>query len=421
MECAVSYPRQMWDNPRMDGLKGIRDRFLGYTAFDTMSDASACGIRRPTTEGQEKLLEHLAGELEALGLDVYYGEEKVVMGTLKGNAPGVPVAFMAHVDTADDVPGNGVKARVWEDYDGSDIVLDGAVIRRSENPDLARYIGGTIITSDGTTLLGSDDKAGVAIIMEALSYIVSHPDILHGDIEVFFTPDEETGSGMDSFPYDRIRSRICYTVDGGAEGGVETECFNAASAVLTIHGSPTHFGDARGKLRNAVTAASALVSALPGSESPEATDGRYGYYCAESISGTAAEAKVGILIRDFTSEGFEHRIETVKALSHSIGLLYGVRIDSDISVSYRNMAEANKLEPKAMEAVDAAARRLSIDLKKEIIRGGTDGARLAEKGVSCPNLFTGGHNLHSLTEWVAVEAMEHGAELLVAIVEEMAG
>ena len=409
----------MWDNHRMQMFKDLEERFLRYTGYDTMSAPELCGMRRPTTAGQEELLEHLAAELRGMGLDVGYGSEKVVMGTLKGDPSLSPVAFMAHVDTADDVPGNGVKARVWRDYDGSDIVLDGVTIRTSENPDLQLYRGGTIITSDGTTLLGADDKAGVAIIMEVVGYLSSHPEVRHPDIEVFFTPDEETGEGMSAFPFDQMRSRICYTLDGGPEGEVEAECFNAASALVDFCGEATHFGDGRGRLRSAVTAAAAFVSMLPGSESPQATDGRYGYYAVERMEGTTASARVELLIRDFSSDGFERRIAAVRAAAEAAALMHRVDADCSISVSYRNMADANRKRPEALEAVFRAASRLGMDMHEAIIRGGTDGARLAEKGIASPNLFTGGHCYHSLTEWIALEAMERSASLVLAIIEEL--
>ena len=264
-------------------FEGLRERFLDYVSYDTMSDASKCGECRPTTEGQERLMLHLRSSLEAMGLETYFGPEKVLMGTLRGIPELPPVAFMAHVDTADDVPGNGVRPVIHENYDGGDIVLGDLVIKASDNPDLQKYRGGTVITSDGTTLLGADDKAGAAAIMEALSCLVSHPEIRHPDIEVFFTPDEETGSGMDSFPYERMKAAACYTLDGGREGEVETGCFNAARAGITVHGRACHLGEARGKLRNAAAAAAAIVMSLPHSESPEASDGDFGYFCPDEI------------------------------------------------------------------------------------------------------------------------------------------
>ncbi|MCI7606797.1 MAG: peptidase T [Spirochaetales bacterium] len=396
----------------------VRDRFLRYTTYDTMSDGNAAGNKRPTTEGQEELLLVLKKELEELGLDTYYGEEKVVMGTLKGNSEGTTIGFMAHVDTADDCNGNNVKAKVWSNYDGGKIELeDNIVLDPVTDRDLLLYRGKEIITSDGTSLLGSDDKAGVAIIMEAIKYLVEHPEIKRPDIEVYFTPDEETGSGMDMFPHDRLKSKCCYTVDGEAEGEVELECFNAATVNIHLKGVSIHLGSARGIMVNAVTMASHIVTALPQAESPEATDGRYGYYCPLTLEGTATEAKLGVFIRDFDKEKFEHRIESVKKIVAAVEALYGGEIKADVSVSYHNMAEANKKNPGAIEAVYWASKTLGLPIREEIIRGGTDGARLAETGVACPNLYTGGHNLHSLKEWICVDAMSNSVNLCLGIIE----
>ena len=396
----------------------VRDRFIRYTTYDTMSDGNASGNRRPTTEGQEELLLVLKKELEELGLETYYGEEKVVMGVLKGNSSGTTIGFMAHVDTADDCNGNGVKAKVWSNYDGSVIELeDGVVLDPEKDKDLLLYKGKEIITSDGTSLLGSDDKAGVAIIMEALKYLVEHPEVKRPDIEVYFTPDEETGSGMDMFPYDRLKSKCCYTVDGEAEGEVELECFNAATVEILLKGVSIHLGSARGTMVNAVTMASHIVTSLPQAESPEATDGRYGYYCPLVLEGTATEAKLSVFIRDFDMEKFQHRIESVEKIVAAVEALYGGEIKANVSVSYHNMAEANKKNPGAIEAVYYASQKLGLAIREEIIRGGTDGARLAETGVACPNLYTGGHNLHSLKEWIAVDAMSNSINLCLGIID----
>ena len=396
----------------------VRDRFIRYTTYDTMSDGNASGNRRPTTEGQEELLLVLKKELEELGLETYYGEEKVVMGVLKGNTSGTTIGFMAHVDTADDCNGNGVKAKVWSNYDGGVIELeDGVVLDPEKDKDLLLYKGKEIITSDGTSLLGSDDKAGVAIIMEALKYLVEHPEVKRPDIEVYFTPDEETGSGMDMFPYDRLKSKCCYTVDGEAEGEVELECFNAATVEILLKGVSIHLGSARGTMVNAVTMASHIVTSLPQAESPEATDGRYGYYCPLVLEGTATEAKLSDFIRDFDMEKFQHRIESVEKIVAAVEALYGGEIKANVSVSYHNMAEANKKNPGAIEAVYSASQKLGLAIREEIIRGGTDGARLAETGVACPNLYTGGHNLHSLKEWIAVDAMSNSINLCLGIID----
>ncbi len=397
--------------------ESLRNRFIGYTVYDTMSDGENAAKVRPSTPGQEVLLLALKKELEEMGLETYYGDEKVVMGTLRGNSGEKTVGFMAHVDTASDCEGNGVKAKVWKNYDGGKIVLDGGTVLDPEttDKDLLLYKGGEIITSDGTTLLGSDDKAGVAIIMEMLQYFVSNPEVKRPNIEVYFTPDEETGRGMDRFPYDRLKSTCCYTVDGGPEGQLETECYNAASVFIKIHGVSIHLGDARGRLVNAVTVGSKIVSALPQAESPEATDGRYGYYCPYSFKGGTAEAELTVVIRDFDREKFEARIENTESIAKTVGRAYGAEVEVETKISYRNMVEANRNDPSSTEAVYAAAEKLGLVLHDELIRGGTDGARLAETGVAAPNLFTGGHNLHSKSEWVALDAMNRSTNLCIEI------
>ena len=402
----------------IDFSENLKKRFVYYTTFDTESDPAKCGEIRPTTRGQEVLQRELLKELEEIGLDVYYGDEKVVMATLEGNIDAPAIGFIAHVDTADDVPGNGVKANVISPYKGGDIALkNDTLIKADEDEDLALYVGSDIITSDGTTLLGSDDKAGVSIIMEAIKYLKEHSEIKHGPVEVYFTPDEETGFGMAKFPYDKKRSSVCYTVDGGRENEIEAECFNAATLDITVKGVSIHLGSARGKFVNAVTILSQIVSSLPQAESPEATDGRYGYYCPLEISGTSTEAKLAVFIRDFDIEVFNKRIENVKALVNAISAIYSGKAEIKVTVSYHNMAEANKQNPKALESIFESGKKLGLDLYEEIIRGGTDGARLAETGTPCPNLFTGGHNLHSLKEWVSVSAMNKSANLVLAIVD----
>lgn len=401
----------------IDFKEKIENRFVRYTSFDTMSDPHNVGKKRPTTDGQVVFQRELVKELEELGLDVYYGKESVVMGTLKGNADGVrPIGFMAHVDTSSDVMGNGVKAIVHKNYQGGDIAFGDRVLSPSENAELLENIGSDIITSDGTTLLGSDDKAGVSIIMEALAYLKEHSEIRHGDIEVYFTPDEETGSGMDMFPYDRIKSYVCYTVDGGDEKYVNYECFNAATVILRFRGRNYHFGSARGKMVSAIRMAGEVISMLPMSESPEATDGRLGYYCPLEVNGNTERAELAVFVRDFDEDELEKRIERVKCIAESVCKIYRGSVDIASSISYHNMARANSKKPEAKESIILSAKKLGLDIEEELIRGGTDGARLSETGIPSPNLFTGGHNMHSLEEWVSVDSMNKSVNLLLSII-----
>lgn len=401
----------------------LLSRFLRYTAIDTMSDEQAVRTKSPSTEGQWDLLRLLATELEELGVeDVQIADEGVVIARLPSNIEkNVPtVAFMAHVDTADDVPGNGVKARVIDAYQGGDIPLNEQVtLSVADNPALEEYIGETLIVTDGTTLLGSDDKAGIAEIMSAIRFLVENPQVKHGEVEVIFTSDEETGAGMDNFPYDKIRCEYCYTIDGGGRHEIESECFNAATVNVRFEGISYHLGMARGRLVNALTMAAYFVNSLPQAESPEATDGRYGYYCAQTIKGTATAVDLTIYLRDFDLDVLNRRIEALKALCVATEALYpGGVVALDAKHVYYNMALIAKKKPFAMENLKEAGRELGFALNEQLIRGGTDGARMAnEQNIPCPNIFTGGYNLHSVYEWAALPAMVDAARLIIKIAE----
>ncbi len=402
----------------IDFRDSLTERFIRYTEFNTMSDPHLVGEKRPTTDGQRFFQKELLRELEELGLETYYSDESVVMGVLKGNTEnGKRVGFLSHVDVSSDVNGNNVKAILHKAYNGGKIVLDGVSLSQESDPDLMRYIGSDIITSDGTSLLGSDDKAGIAIIMEALKYLSEHKEIEHGDIEVYFTPDEETGSGMDMFPYDRLKSYVTYTVDGEEEDVIETECFNASSVELEFRGRVCHLGEARGKMVNALKVASEVISMLPQAESPEATDGKYGYYAPFEMHGTLEKALLTILIRDFDEGSFERRIDNVRHIAESVAKLYGAELSVKTSITYHNMAKANLEKPEARLSIAESAKKLGFEIRERAIRGGTDGAKLAELKIPSPNIFTGGHNLHSLREWVSVDAMNKSVNLVLGIID----
>lgn len=404
--------------------KDLLERFLRYAVMDTMSDPRRLDKHHPSTDGQWDLLHLLEKEVRALGLsDVTLHPTGTLIARIPATGTGLPtIGFMAHVDVADDVPGNGVKPRVIEKYDGKDIILNTAeIIPASENPELAGYVGDTLVVTDGTTLLGGDDKAGVAAIMSLAKVLVTEKPFAHGEIELIFTTDEETGGGMNVFPYGEIRSEACYTIDGGTRYEIEAECFNAASAVVTFHGIPYHTGSARGRLVNAVSMASAFVRALPQAESPEATDGRYGFYAPVEISGAFVESTVDLLLRDFDLDGLKRRIAVVEQLARSVEAIFpGGKAEVKHSFTYYNMAEASRKKPKVMDAIFDAGKELGMPLYSAIIRGGTDGARLAEKGVPCPNLFTGSHNLHSRYEWLALPALNDAANLALGIIDQWA-
>ena len=402
----------------------ILERFLRYVVVDTQSIEPLAETKHPSFEGEWDLLKLLEKELRELGLsDVSLDEHGYLLARVPATAAELPcIAFSAHVDTADDVAGNGVKP-VVNDYAGGDLILkNGLVIDADSNPELAKYAGSKIITSEGDTLLGCDDKGGVAEIMTAISYLVSHPEIRHGEIEILFSPDEETGFGMDFFDAKRLHAKAFYTVDGGERYSVELECFNAATVKVHFTGVAYHLGAARGRMVNALTMAAAFISAVPQAESPEATDGYYGYYCAQTASGNATDFDVTFYLRDFDYDNLLRRIDVLKKLGSAIEALYnGGKVTVQEKISYLNMGEAAKKSPKAVDAIFKAGEVLGQPLVKQIIRGGTDGSRIAEMaGIPCPNLYTGGHNYHSLTEWAALDAMNDACALIVEIIKQWA-
>lgn len=402
----------------------VLERFLRYAVVDTMSIESLADKKHPSFEGEWDLLRLLEGELKGFGLtDVCLDEHGYLLARVPATDAGLPaIAFSSHVDTADDVDGNHVKP-VVNDYKGGDIKLkNGLVIEAATNPELPQYAGSKIITSEGDTLLGCDDKGGIAEIMTAVSYLVKHPEIKHGEIEVLFSPDEETGFGMDFFDAKRLHAKAFYTVDGGERYVIEEECFNAATVKVHFSGVSYHLGAARGRMVNALTMAASFITAIPQAESPEATDGRYGYYCAQNASGNATEFDVTLYLRDFDYDNLMRRIEVLKSLGKTIeALYYGGKVVVDAKVSYLNMGEAAKKSPKAIDAIFEAGKVLGQPLRTEIIRGGTDGSRIAEMaGIPCPNLYTGGHNYHSRYEWAALDAMNDSVALIVEIIKQWA-
>lgn len=402
----------------------VLERFLRYTVIDTMSDESVADKKHPSTEGQWDLLRLLEKELKGMGLtDVELDDHGYLLARVPATGKGLAaIAFSSHVDTADDVEGNHVHP-VVNDYKGGDIVLkNGLVLEESKNPDLVQYKGSKIITSEGDTLLGCDDKGGISEIMTAVSYLVKHPEIRHGEIEILFSPDEETGFGMDFFDAIRLHSKAFYTVDGGERYSVELECFNAATVKVHFSGVSFHLGAARGRMVNALTMAASFINALPQAESPEATDGRYGYYCAQQASGNATDMDVTLYLRDFDYDNLLRRIEVLKSLGSTVEALYiGGKVTVDAKISYLNMGEEAKKSPKAVDAIFAAGKALGQPLVKQIIRGGTDGSRIAQMaGIPCPNLYTGGYNYHSRYEWAALDAMNDSVALIIEIIRQWA-
>ncbi len=397
-------------------------RFLEYVRIDTTSDGHS--KKRPTTAGQLQLSRLLAQELKDLDVKgVTLDEQGFLFASLESNLPDhqaepPEIGYIAHVDTSDAVPGGGIDPQVHECYSGEILCLkDGVVLDPAEFPELLRYKGQTLISSDGRTLLGADDKAGIAEIMVALEYLQSHPEIPHGRLTVLFTPDEEQGLSMERFPIDKLSARYCYTFDGGEEGTIEAECFEAYKVKLVFHGNSIHTGVARGKLVNAVEMAAHFVSMLPGTESPQATDGRYGFYFPLEINGRVESTELEIYLRDFEETGIKRRIEAVKQFARAVEAAFPQgRVEIEVKKQYANMARYLREARQVLELLEGAVRATGIEAEYRIIRGGTDGARLTEMGIPTPNIFTGGHNFHSRQEWVALPAMVRAARTAVNLV-----
>lgn len=407
----------------MINKQSLIDRFLRYVAIDTQSDDTVSD-RFPSTEKQLVLSNLLVKELKELGVsDATIDEFGYVMGTIPANSTKkVPaIGFLAHVDTSPDMPGKNVKPRFVESYDGSDITLNaekGVILSAREFPELKEYIGQTLIVTDGTTLLGADDKAGIAEIMTAVEYITGNPTLRHGKIRIGFTVDEEVGRGVDHFDVKRFGADYAYTLDGGAVGELEFENFNAASAKITIQGRNIHPGYAKDKMLNAILIAQEFNSMLPPHESPEHTEGYDGFYHITKIEGTVEKASFQYIIRDHDMRKFERRKAYMERVTRYLNSKYGDQtVTLEINDQYYNMRE--KVEPvyHVVQTAIEAMEKVGIKPKVRPIRGGTDGARLSYMGLPCPNLFAGGENFHGKHEYVPVESMVKATETILKIVE----
>lgn len=394
--------------------------------MSTQSDRTLGETKKPSTDCQWDLLKKLEVEMKALGLQrIELTGQGFLFGRLtasSGYELNPSVGFMAHVDTASDAPGMGVKPRIHENYSGGNIILEGeTILSPADFPALKKYTGDTIITSSGETLLGADDKAGVAEIMTMAEYFITHPEIKHGPLEFVFTPDEETGWGMTGFPLEKLESKLCYTVDGGEEGEVEEECYYAYGADVEFSGVAIHPGKARGKLVNAASMAAFYAMLLPRSESPEATDGRFGNYWVHHMEGTVEKAKLVIMVRDFDRREIDRRLAALEAFGTATEAAFpGGKCMVKTRKQYINMKEGIAAEPLLMENLMTALKETGIKPIHMPIRGGTDGSRLTEMGIPTPNIFTGGHNFHSRTEWIPLRAMESCCKVLVRLVEKWA-
>ena len=405
----------------------VIDKFLRYVKIDTQSDPESTTF--PSTEKQKDLARILYKELVEMGAsDCYMSEE---FGYVYANIPATDngrctktIAFVAHMDTACDSSGTNVKARIIENYDGKDIVLNeelNIISSPSTYPELLEYVGQTLIVTDGTTLLGGDDKAGVAEIMSMAEYLIAHPEIEHGPIAIVFTPDEEVGGGVDHIEFDRMKADFAYTVDGGGIGELEFENFNAASADIEIHGVVVHPGSAKDKMINAVSIAAQFDTMLPEMERPEHTEGYGGFYHLMDISGGVEQASMSYIIRDHSKELFEAKKAKIFEITEALNAKYGEgTVIANVSDSYLNMRE--KIVPEYQFLIDAAKETMeALDIEPKItpVRGGTDGAKLSYMGLPCLNLCTGGHNFHGRYEFICVESMRKIVELLIKLAADI--
>ncbi|MFH0848546.1 MAG: peptidase T [archaeon] len=404
---------------RVDIGQTVVDRFLRYVQYDTQSSEESRTY--PSTEKQKDLSRVLVDELKELGLDDAtidgYG---YVTATLGSNCMrSVPtIGLIAHVDTSPEISGKDVKPQLHQSYRGEDIVLPGdrtQIVRPSESPELSKKIGHDIITSDGTTLLGADDKAGIAEIMDAIHYLVNHPEVEHGEIKVAFTPDEEVGSGVKYFDVVKFGAKYAYTLDGETIGEIEDETFCADTVFLTFHGVAFHPGYAKGKLVNSVKIASDFINRLPRDTlSPETTELKEGYINPNDIRGGVDKTEIKLTIRDFEEEGLEKKEEVIRKLADEILRNYPRgRVESRVEKSYRNMKHILQNHPLVLQKAEEATRMTGLEPKRHSIRGGTDGARLSYMGLPTPNIATGGHNFHSRLEWISVQDMKKAVEIIV--------
>jgi len=404
-------------------VKKVEERFLEYVKINTKSDETTGTT--PSTKEQLVLAEKLYKELKELGLkDARISEHGYVYATLESNIDkDVPViGFIAHMDTAPDYYGENVKPQIIKNYDGGDIKLnDVDVLSPTFSKELKNYIGQTLITTDGRTLLGADDKAGIAEIMTAVEYLVKNPDIKHGTIKIGFTPDEEIGEGADHFDVEGFGADFAFTMDGGTVGELEYENFNAASAKVVINGVNVHPGYAKNKMINSIMVANEFINALPLEEVPEKTEGLEGFNHLTDINGTIEKTTLNYIIRDFTTEGFEERIKDFEYIARSLKKVYGEgTVELTIKESYRNMKE--KIEPviHIVETAKQAMIDAGISPKITAVRGGTDGARLSFMGLPTPNIFAGGENFHGKYEYIPIESMEKAVEVIINIIKAYA-
>jgi tripeptide aminopeptidase len=398
----------------------VTDRFLRYVVIDTQSDPSSS--TQPSTEKQKNLAHLLAEELLTIGLsDAHVDEHGYVYATIpsKVDKPVPVICFCSHMDTAPDFTGTNVKPQIVRNYSGGDIRLPGdpqQIIRVKDNPALKDQIGNDIITTDGTTLLGADDKAGIAEIMTAAQFLIDNPDIRHGTIKLLFTPDEEIGRGVNKVDLEKLGARFAYTLDGETAGHIEDETFSADGVEITIQGVAIHPGFAKGKMENAIKIAGAIINRLPNDIAPETTEGRAGFVHPIGLTGSMEKASLGFIVRDFNDDGLAAKEAMLEAIVKDVIAEYpGSSYTFKVKQQYRNMKVILERHPEVVDNAIEAVRRAGMEPVRGSIRGGTDGSRLSFMGLPCPNIFAGGHAFHSPLEWISRQDMEKAVRTLIEL------
>ncbi|MFY9151140.1 MAG: peptidase T [Prolixibacteraceae bacterium] len=406
-------------------MENVQDRFLRYSKIFTTSDPESETF--PSTSRQFVLADQLAGELKEIGLqEVIRDEYGYVTATLPSNLnhPAKVVGFISHVDTSPDYSGENVNPQLVKNYQGQDLVLNqdlNLILSPADFPDLLKYIGQDLITTDGTTLLGADDKAGVAEIVTAVHYLILHPEIQHGQVRICFTPDEEVGKGTKFFDVKAFGADFAFTLDGGEIGELEFENFNAAGAKILVKGRSVHPGSAKNAMINASLVATQIINALPPDQRPEHTDGYEGFFHLTSFKGDVSNAKIEYIIRDHDLAKFEAKKNLMKEICSLLNLQYGQgTVSLELNDQYFNMKQQVEPVKYIVDLAEQAMKDVGVTPKIKAIRGGTDGAQLSWKGLPCPNIFAGGHNFHGPYEFVPVQSMQKAVEVIVRLVELIA-
>jgi tripeptide aminopeptidase len=403
-------------------MKSVLERFLEYVTFDTQANSNS--KTTPSSASQMEFAKLLAGELRLIGMqDVEVDSNGYVMATLPGNTQlNLPViGFIAHMDTSPDMTGANIKPQLIKDYNGLDISLNpsaGVVMKISDFPELMKYIGLDLVTTDGTTLLGADDKAGIAEIITAMEWLINHPEIERGTIRICFTPDEEIGQGADHFDVDKFGADFAYTMDGGEIGELEFENFNAAAATVVVNGRNVHPGYAKNKMRNSITMAQNLIAMMPELETPEKTEGYEGFFHLTNFNGNVEKTEMHFIIRDFNKDKFEQRKRLLQSNIDALNTTFGKdTFEVTLHDQYYNMREMIEPVMQVVYLADEAMKQCGVIPMVKPIRGGTDGARLSYMGLPTPNIFAGGHNFHGRYEFIPVQSMEKAVKVILKIVQ----